>query len=361
MTSAPNQMQQTVNLAKEIQLKNNSAISHRSNEILSVLEGGEDSFMLRKHVDTILHTYATVSGSTEYSWTALRKCLGIKDKIAYVTGIVYAHSLGNAASSTAPVDYQEVVNQLNMVIDKLQEDLVTRENFTESWIIRHAAFNNFEMKLSVTEQASLSQLADKIRKVAADNGMEDLAEIVHFQKESDAQQIVKIKEALAICAEQGVALDEKLVKQFEKMKEKIKPIEDLDKNYKHMMNMLNSVHRVGKKAYASMITPKQETKLLKVLDGLGLDYNAFIFDAKSQAENPKNLDQEFLSFKNKNIANLKKVLAENNMTQGELESYFFSYFSYKNVEKARADFDTQKITTFGTKIKSFETDVSTWR
>ena len=85
-----------------------------------------------------------------------------------------------------------------------------------------------------------------MKKLAASSGIETLAEVMHFQKESDAQQIIKISEALAICAEQGIDVDAKLVEQFEVLKLKIKPIMDLDKNYKHLMNTLNMVHRTGR-------------------------------------------------------------------------------------------------------------------
>lgn len=238
---------------------------------------------------------------------------------------------------------------------------MNRQNFNESWILRHAAFNNFECDLSITEQRTLSDIAEKMRKIAKDNGIELLAEIMHFQKESDAQQIAKIKEGMAICAENGIDIDAKTAEQFNTLREKIKPIEDLDKHYKHLMNTLNMVHRIGKKSYASMITPAQQTKLLKVLGDLGQNETSFIFDAIAQADSNKTLDRELLNLKNKDISKFNQVLRDNNITQGEFDRSFYSYFGFRNVEKARAEFDYQKQTTFGHRLKAFEGDTNAWR
>lgn|GEM_PF-3558254 len=76
--------------------------------------------------------------------------------------------------------------------------LLNNQDFTESWILRHAAFNRFETKLNTSENASLASLANAIKKIASDEGYDTIAETMHFQRESDAQKIIKISEAVAM-------------------------------------------------------------------------------------------------------------------------------------------------------------------
>lgn len=358
-TPLKNQIIQGRERAKELLLKNNSAVSLASNQLFSVLESGEDSYVMRNHLDTILETYATSSGGIDYSWAKLRQCLGLKDKIAYVAGSVYGARVGSTrAVATTPVNEAELKKALDDVIDKLSKELINKQNFKESWMIRHAAFSNFECDLTITEQKNLSAMCEKMRKIAKDNGAEDLSEIMHFQKESDAQQIAKLKEAMAICAEQGIDVDAKLTEQFETIRQKIKPLEDLDNSYKHLMNTLNMVHRTGRKGFRSMINSAQQKKLFNVLDALGFKDSSFIFNAADQATSPKTIEGEYMKLKNADVRKFAEVLRQYNITQSEFERNFFSYFGFRNVEEARLNFDHQKQTTFGTKLKSFEGDVN---
>lgn len=93
-TPLKNQIQQGRERAKEHLEKNNSAVSHISDQLFSLLEAGEGSFIMRDHLDTVLNTYATVHGGIDYSWDKLRQCMGIKDKIAYVTGSIHGARIG---------------------------------------------------------------------------------------------------------------------------------------------------------------------------------------------------------------------------------------------------------------------------
>lgn len=100
--------------------------------------------------------------------------------------------------------------------------------------------------------------------------MDDLEEATHFTHESDAQKILKFSDALAQMSAMGVNLDPKLLKEFEPFNEKIKPLRDLDKHYKHVTKTLNMLHRVAQKGYHSMIRRVQKEKLDQVLQKLNL-------------------------------------------------------------------------------------------
>lgn len=55
------------------------------------------------------------------------------------------------------------------------------------------------------------------------------------------------------------------------------------------------------------------------------------------------------------------MLQKHTMSEGELESWFNSYFSFSSVERAKTDLDRQKQVTFGHRLKDFEHDVNSWR
>jgi|GEM_PF-6571654 len=148
------------------------------------------------------------------------------------------------------------------------------------------------------------------------------------------------------------------------MAEKIKPLKDLDKHYKHLMNALNMVHRLAKKGYDSMINTSDERKLLATLKDMGIaDVNSFIIDASKidDVGDKLFLDKELHALKHKDFDKFKAALKKNNVTEKEFEAWFSSYFGYKTAERARKDFDKQKYTTFGHRLKDYEQDVNAWR
>lgn len=259
----------------------------------------------------------------------------------------------------------EVRKQLNTIIGTIETKLLNHQDFSESRIVRHAAVNRFEMKLTASESAELGKLASALHKITADGGYDILAEAMHFQKESDIQKLLKISETVAMLTNEGVAIDAKTIEQFDKMAEKIKPLKDLDKHYKHLTNTLNMVHRVAKKGYPSMIPMNSQKKLFTVLQDLGVeDMNTYILDAAKTNESGERsyLDNELLTLRNKNVVKFREVLKKNLVTEGEFETWFMSYFSYMTVEKAKKDFDKQKSLTFSAgRLKDFEQDVNTWR
>lgn len=369
MLNPKNQNQQAVDEARKIVSLNNSASAKVSDNLISVLEAGEGSVYLRDQLDHILHHLAPGG-----NWVQLRQLLSIKEKIAYVVGLQYAEqadtgalhaTLGIAnAASTAPVSLKHVKEKLDTVIHELETRLLNNQDFTESWILRHAAFNRFEAKFTDKERAEVTSLAGAVQKIAVDNGFDTIAETMHFQQESDAQKIIKISEAVAMMTQKGTVIDQKLMDRFEKMGEKIKPLRELDKHYKHQMNMLNLVHRTARKGYNAMITGEKQKKLFALLKEMDVaDPTVYILDASKVDANgdPAYLDKELLTLKRKDPIRLKGLLKKYNMTEGDLENWFNSYFSYSSVERAKTDLDKQKQTTFGHRLKDYEHDINAWR
>lgn len=206
--------------------------------------------------------------------------MSIKDKVAYVTAIQHTRATttrGNPINTIAEDD--EIKETLNNIINELDTHLISNQEFTESWILRHAAINRFSCKLETKERATLNTLATKVKKLCSDEGFDILAEAVHFTFESDAQKIVKINEVLAQLSAMGVGIPDAILKDFSGSGEKnsdgslkdgferhILKLKNLDKAYKHLTNTLNMVHETAKTTEKSMVTPTQQKQLKEVMD-----------------------------------------------------------------------------------------------
>lgn len=276
-----------------------------------------------------------------------------------------ASALIATSTDTVSVDEDLLRDVLDKTITELEERLISNQDFTESWILRHAAFNRFEIKpeMKTSEKTALANLANAMQKFAATKGFDTVAEAMHFQDESEVQKIMKISEGIAMMTNAGETVDAKLVEQFDVFAEKIKPLKELDKHYKHMMSVLNMVHRTGRKAYASMISTGQEKKLTGALKDMGIDNpNSLILDAnKADSSDEQYLENQLYSLKRKDPSAFAAALRKNVMTEREFDAWYTSYYGYLSVEKAKKDFDTQKAVTFGNRLKAFEMDVNSWR
>lgn len=85
------------NRAQELMDFNNAAASNKSDKLLSILEAGEGSSIARDQLDQWLNNYLenTVNDVNRvtalgYERAKLRQLLSVKEKISYVTGLIYA-------------------------------------------------------------------------------------------------------------------------------------------------------------------------------------------------------------------------------------------------------------------------------
>ena len=143
-------------------------------------------------------------------------------------------------------------------------------DFNESRAIRNAAVNRFECKLSTSETSKLNDFTLQVRSICATNNIDTLVESTHFTHESDAQKILKLSDILIQLSAMGIKLDDKTLQAFEPLDEKVKPLKNLDKHYKHVTKTLNMLHRVAQKGYHAMIRRPQQKKLDNVLQKLNM-------------------------------------------------------------------------------------------
>lgn len=224
MATAPKQQ---INLAKDkAQEKldlHNSAISDKSNRLFSLLEG-HDAAIPRDQLDQFLHEYlsSTVGKRSvtklDYDWLKLRQLLSVKEKIAYITGLIYAQrgTERNPGAirldDTRGIDNRRLETTLNEVIMNIERGLLSHETFTESRTLRNAALNRFECKLSIAEGIELNNFVLKIKDLCKAEGLDTLVESTHFTNESDAQKILKISGIIKQISASGVNLGENIIK-----------------------------------------------------------------------------------------------------------------------------------------------------
>jgi hypothetical protein len=89
----------------------------------------------------------------------------IKDKLAYATALVATDTTNE--NNTTQISEQDVKDKLNSVMCKLETDLLNKQEFTESRIIRHSAINRFECKLDTKERANLNVFAIEVKKLCS--------------------------------------------------------------------------------------------------------------------------------------------------------------------------------------------------
>ncbi|MEI7562353.1 MAG: hypothetical protein WCJ39_01135 [bacterium] len=255
------------------------------------------------------------------------------------------------ATSTEDICDPEIRNILEETIRTIEEGLVNNRDFTESRVLRNAAVNRFECKLTTNEKVKLNNFTGKIKKLCLANGLETLAESTDFSQESDAQKIMKVSDIISQLNGAGVDISQDLVKEFEPLDEKIKPLRDLDKHYKHVTKTLNMLHRIAQKGYKSMVTPAQERKVQAVVAKINMTKT--VNDALTAYNNKDNFDKneehtylENLLEQVKQSPDFKKALHDNMMSEAEFNERFTVGNVYYMMEAAKKGLDGQKGTAF---------------
>jgi len=363
---------QQVNLAKEyaknILDTNNSAAASTSTQLLSILEAGEGSSITRNLLDQYLHNMLKnwLHNTVNYQRTTLRKCLSIKEKIAYATGLLYANKSHETINDTTDIDDKTLRNTLDETIRNIEDKLLKNRDFSESWILRNAAVNHFECELTTSETNKLNIFGTKIKKICENEGLYSLAESTHFTHESDAQKILKLSDILIQISSVGIKIDANILEEFEVFEKKIQKIKNLDKHFKHVTKTLNMLHRIAQKWYHAMVRPKQKEKIQKVLHQVGMieEVNKEMIKFNQIENFDKNEEHGFLDKllgKVKSQAKFKETIYSMSITEAQFNERFMSNHAFELMQWAKAWLHIQKGETFGDRVKNFESDTQSRR
>ena len=270
--------------------------------------------------------------------------MSIKEKVAYIVGLVYAdeglQAHGIALTSKRNLQIARIKNNLHEIITDAEKHLFSNAAFTESRILRNSAVNRFECKLSTSETHQLNSFVLKIQKLCSDNDLDTLAESTHFTNESDAQKIMKISDIIVQISASGVIVNSNLLKEFDKIDEKIKPLRDLDKRYKHVTKALNMLHRIAQIGYHSMIRPGQQASVDRVLAALDMTktVNDALIDFNKLENFDKNQEHGFLDKLLEQIElhpKYKETLYSIPLTKSQFREWFYSGSAFALMEAAK--------------------------
>lgn len=352
-----NTKQRAENLAKA-RLSTNNGINSISNNVISILEWGDGALEMRNYITHALWVYWQNAWLPD-TWKTLNKLVSIKDQIAYMVWETYAqaHTL-NTSYWSAWLNEKHLNAHINRVINDLESRLFAHQDFSESWIVRHAAYNTFEAKLTPQERQKLTQLAAAVKKAAADGHAEDIANNMHLHQESDAQKMIKILESIDKLWQRGISIDADSVAMLESLDAKFEPLKNLDKKYKYLTKMHHMVHSIGKASINSMISETKKQKLFAVLGKVWRKPEDFIID-ESSTDTIQNKLSDILHDKNR--TELNAALNELHITRKEFSQWFLAYFAFASVEDAKRQLDDAKQKAFGHKLPRFENNVNRWR
>jgi hypothetical protein len=350
-----NTLQEQATQAAEVSFNTNSWVSTVTNQLLSLFEGGYDSLYIRNRVDHLLREYAVTNRfASNMWWDQLRALTSLKEKFAFTIGHDYAKNSGTRTLDVQLLDETYIKNAVNYV----QEHLFAKLDISESFILRHAALNNFETKYTPQEGQKIVGVWQQLLKIAEDNDATIVAGAMHFQQESDVQKMFKIRESVQMLTKAWIPVDKGILDSIDGLSEKIEPLLKLDKSYKHMTQMHSMLNTLGQNVKHSMISPNQKTKLLAVVADLGKKPSDFIIPLDS-----RRTVQEYLGelMNQTNRATLDEVLKKNVLTRKEFEQWFLSYFAFYNVEESRQQLQDAKSLAFGHRAPRYEQDVTFWR
>lgn len=340
--------------AKRLLDTNNSVRSDTSDKLFSMLEAGESSGIPRDQIDQLLIDIAkrTFRLDTDKIWKDLRTLLSVKDKIAFIT----AHAYSKWLTENNKYNNEKLKKKLDKTLKLLECNLMQNQEFTESRILRNAAFNHFSCKLNTSEQSDLNSVWSKLKKLCQDNWYDSLAESTHFTAESNAQKIMNYNEVARQLTAIWVAIDWDTLAKITKLEEKVKPLKDLNRKYINLSNNLALTSEIAKKWYKSMIHVSNQKKLRSFLTDLWKkETDFFLPEADSFSENQfATLEETLRQLKLADRAKYDELLKKYSTTDNQFSEWFLVYFSFKNVEKAKNELDSQKMKTFWNELKDYE-------
>lgn len=315
---------------------NNSAVSDREDRIISFLEWWNWDIRIRYRINEYLQRTNPNIRASE-----INRRVSLKDKIAYVSSVTWC--------------------TVHSIVNWIESEILNSSDFSESSILRNAALNVFECRLSSEQKFSLSRCINNLKNFCISRQLTDIANSLDFHDESDAQKIEKMKEIVYILQKKGVDMKKFSEEWFNALTQTLKPLENLDASYKTMMVSISQVQEIAWHNFndTSSITRNQIDKLNCVLREIKIKPEEIVNNF-FKAEDWEN--RQYLQLKLDDIWLINQdFLVKNKISQTEFEKYFLVYFSREILEQAKLRFDKQKLNTFRHRSKLFDQEVNEWR
>jgi len=325
--------------ALEALSRNNSTNSSSFNWLLAVLEWAEWDITLREKISKYLEkTYTPIQLPKNLS--------SIREKVAFI------------ASETLPT-WGDIVKECNELIDDIHEEILKKQDLSESRVIRNSALNRFEVKISLEQQAKLNKIENDLREII-EKRVPDLLPNLNSKNETIAQRIQKIKEIISFLIKNNL-LDTypDWFGEFEKL---LNPLHELDKKYHELNHSRNTFYDIQRWYWEIVVLNSNEkNKLNQILMSLCWSNLEDYFKQNIQS-NLLNISLPSLlqEIKSNNI-DIDDKLKQFNLKISDFDRYFMFYFATEILKTSKINLDKEKKLVFNDKLRDFESDVKNWR
>lgn len=275
--------------------------------------------------------------------------------------------------------FEDLILNNAVIVDRVRDGLQNIEtevnriaNFSQKFILRHAAHNRFKVKLNPEEKFLLDSTINELEifggKVKLDNYT------FHFWQKTDSQKIKKIEEVWRLIYRSNISTEEKqefktIVDKAKPLFEKIKPLEDLHLSYDNLSAALNNFYTINRWSMdvlwaSSMLLRPTDIRRLKIVLSVLACKNMKTFNMK---EYTKELYEKWDIDLNQKLesmledSKIGEALKTANLTEEYFSRAFLEHFSQELIIIAKQRLDSQKMKTFWNNKKDFEQDVNAWR
>ena len=327
--------------------RNTTNASSWYNSLIWILEWAEWSMILREKIYKHLETLITWKGSIQIKQS-------LKDTNSLRSAITLVASYLNSN-----IAWKTIQEKNNFVINKIKENVLDKEDLSESAIIRLSALNRFEVELTPKQNLTLHKIEDDLMKIVEDK-IPDMKSSLNFKEETNAQRIQKVSEMINFLSKKWLLTE--YPEWFEEINNLLSPLKDLDQKYHQLNQARNRFYDIQRwYSEVEVLNNTQEKKLeiaLNTLTGKNLQ-TYFETDIKP---NLTTIDLnhliDLIKISNPDIQDKIKSL---NMRVWDFEKYFLFYFSTQILKRTKIEFEMKKSEVIKDKRRDFEADVKTWR
>lgn len=329
--------------------RNNANASSHFNELMWVLEWAEWSLVLRQKIFDCLKNILNNNNLIVQNWVNHANVITwistIRQAVSYVAWILNAWNTEQERN--------------NAIISKIEEEVLKKEDLSESAIIRLSALNRFQIELSPEETLTLHKVEKKLNDILWES-VPTMINSSWNRWETNAQRIQRITEQVNYLIKNWLLTE--LPEWYKELSEKLKPLRELDVSYHELNHARNMFYDIQNRVWEIQVLSQTEEKKLEVAlntltqTNLETYYDQNIRKKWSKVDLNAELDK--IKASNPDIAEKIKSL---NLSVWDFDRYFLFHFSTKILKRAKTNFEMKKIDVFSDKRRDFEADVKTWR
>lgn len=374
--------------------KKDSILSEKKKRLITIIESWDWSIYSRDRITEIIAnlninwtTINSISTENNSFKEKLTNLGSLEEKIAYVISLCFTKLPVEENQPLTYINPTTIIQLADKYINKIEEELNKWVNYDQKFIIRHAAFNRFNPKLTEEEKKLIDNTIVGLQEIIKEDW---LNYSLHLWKETDAQKIMKIWEIFRLLYNAKVSdwnktKLEELKKGFKTIEDLLVPLKELDKAYANLSAALNSMYTINRdtrvwwlmtsirsnlgfnpgqrslkvRAKSAMITSKDDIRRLR--NALKIINNNPKFKIENYIKDLLDKGRVDINDELEKILiweNFEKALEETHLTEEIFIRCFLEHISQELVIQAKHNLETKKIEVFGNKKRDFDKDIN---